>query len=152
MCSERSETFRTEYAAAEEYLSTKEQYGCPTCVSLGPNGYYFIRTAWGCSYKIPDDAKAHLGDMTKIEHFFFGANGAWVALKYGGARSWDLKGLYPGLDTRIRDGLQSATDIRVSTTTAVFFVADDADMPDSRHESRVWRPVGHIVEERPCGV
>lgn len=111
---ERSETFRDTYPSAEEYISTKEQYGCPTCVSLGPNGYYFIRTAWGCHYNLPTDAKSHLGNMTHVEHMFFGANGAWVALKFGGARSWDLKGLYPGLEARIRDGPGVPTNIRVS--------------------------------------
>lgn len=67
--------------------------------------------------------------MTKIEHFFFGSNGAWVALKYGGARSWDLKGLYPGLDKRIREGPGVPTDIRVSTppsSSAFVFFANHA--------------------------
>jgi len=136
---ERSESLRDTYPDLEEYISTKQQFGCPTCVSLGPDGYYFIRTAWGCSYKIPDDAKAHLGDMTKVEQFFFGANGAWVALKYGGDRSWNTKNQYPGLDVRIKDGPGTITNIRVSVFPGVCGEDDfyaDTCLLDACHEPR----------------
>ena len=109
----RSDNFSTQYPSAENYLTTYEQFGCPTCVSLGKNGMYFIRTAWGASYSIPDDAEAHLGDMSLVQSFWFGKDGAWVALKSNGDRSWNLKNHYSSLAERIKNGVNGETRIQV---------------------------------------
>lgn len=110
----RSENFPTEYPEAEKYLTTHEQYGCPVCVSLGKNSMYFIRTSWGASYSIPKDAELYLGDMSKVESFWFGKGGAWIAIKFDGSRCWDLKGHYAGMIERIRTGVNGETRIQVS--------------------------------------
>lgn len=109
----RSDNFSTQYPSAEAYLTTYEQFGCPTCVSLGKNGLYFIRTAWGASYNIPDDAEAHLGDMSLVQSFFFGKDDAWVAIKSNGDRSWNLKNHYSSLAERIKNGVNGETRIQV---------------------------------------
>ncbi|KAK6439785.1 hypothetical protein LTR95_003993 [Oleoguttula sp. CCFEE 5521] len=110
---ERSDEFLTTYPEAEEYMKSKQQYGCPTCVSLGPNGNYFIRTAWGASHKLPADATAHLVNIANVEKFYFGKNGAWVALKHDGSRSWDLKGQYGNLADYIKDGINGETRVHL---------------------------------------
>lgn len=109
----RSDNFSTQYPGAESYLTTYEQFGCPTCVSLSKNSMYFIRTAWGASYSIPNDAESHLGDMSLVQSFWFGKDGAWVAVKTNGDRSWDLKNHYPGLAERIKNGINGETRIQV---------------------------------------
>jgi hypothetical protein len=109
----RSENFSTQYPAAENYLTTYEQFGCPTCVSLGKNSMYFIRTAWGASYSIPDDAESHLGDMSLVQSFWFGKDGAWVAVKSNGDRSWNLRNHYSTLAERIKNGVNGETRIQV---------------------------------------
>lgn len=109
----RSDNFSTQYPSAENYLTTYEQYGCPTCVSLGTNSMYFIRTAWGASYSIPNDAETYLGDMSLVQSFWFGKDGAWVAVKSDGSRSWDLKGHYSSLAERIKKGINGETRIQV---------------------------------------
>jgi flagellar biosynthesis GTPase FlhF len=109
----RSDNFSKQYPSAENYLTTYEQFGCPTCVSLGKNSMYFIRTAWGASYSIPDDAEAHLGDMSLVQSFWFGKDGAWVAVKTNGDRSWNLKTHYSSLAERIRNGVNGETRIQV---------------------------------------
>lgn len=109
----RSDNFSTQYPSAEAYLTTYEQFGCPTCVSLGKDGLYFIRTAWGASYNIPDDAEAHLGDMSLVQSFYFGKDGAWVAVKSNGDRSWNLKNHYSTLAERIKNGINGETRIQV---------------------------------------
>lgn len=38
----RSDNMSTQYPALENYMKTYEQYGCPTCVSLGKNSMYFV--------------------------------------------------------------------------------------------------------------
>ncbi|OQO14982.1 hypothetical protein B0A48_00364 [Cryoendolithus antarcticus] len=110
---ERSDEFLTTYPEAEEYMKSKQQYGCPTCVSLGPNANYFIRTAWGASHKLPADATAHLVNIANVEKFYFGKNGAWVALKYDGSRSWDLKGQYGNLADYIKEGINGETRVHL---------------------------------------
>ncbi|KAK6428271.1 hypothetical protein LTR95_015585 [Oleoguttula sp. CCFEE 5521] len=110
---ERSDEFLTTYPDAEEYMKSKQQYGCPTCVSLGPSGNYFIRTAWGASHKLPADATAHLVNIANVEKFYFGKNGAWVALKYDGSRSWDLKGQYGNLANYIKEGINGETRVHL---------------------------------------
>jgi hypothetical protein len=110
----RSDNFSKEYPAAENYLTTYSQYGCPTCVSLGKDSMYFIRTAWGASYRIPDEAEKHLGDMSVIQSFWFGKDGAWVAVKANGDRSWNLKNHYSTLAERIKNGINGETRIHVS--------------------------------------
>jgi hypothetical protein len=109
----RSDNFVEQYPSAENYMATYEQYGCPTCVSLGKDSMYFIRTAWGASYSIPEDAEKSLGDISLVQSFWFGKDGAWVAVKSDGSRWWDLKGLYPGLGDRIKEGLKHETRIQV---------------------------------------
>ena len=116
----RSDNFSTQYPSAEAYLTTYEQFGCPTCVSLGKNGMYFIRTAWGASYNIPDDAEAHLGDMSLVQSFWFGKDGAWVALKSNGDRSWNLKNHYSSLAERIKNGVNGETRIQVCPFVSCF--------------------------------
>ncbi|KAM0719947.1 hypothetical protein Q7P37_004082 [Cladosporium fusiforme] len=109
---QRSDDFIKHYPEAEKYLTTYEQYGCPTCVSLGQNGFYFIRTAWGASYRIPQDAETYLGgNMKDVEKFYLGKDGTWVAVKFNGSRCWDLKGKYAGLADRIRTGINGETNI-----------------------------------------
>lgn len=109
----RSDNFVTEYPEAEKYLTTYEQYGCPTCVSLGKDGMYFIRTAWGASYKVPKTAEDNLNHlaMKKIEKFYFGKDGAWVAVSIDGSIMWELEGKYAGLDERIREGFNAKREV-----------------------------------------
>lgn len=117
---QRSDEFIAHYPEAEKYLTTYEQYGCPTCVSLGQNGFYFIRTAWGASYKIPQDAETYLGGTMKdVEKFYLGIDGTWVAVKFNGSRCWDLKGKYPGLADKIRTGINGETSIHVSPISLI---------------------------------
>jgi hypothetical protein len=106
----RSENFAKEYPGAESYLITHEQYGCPTCVSLGKDSMYFIRTAWGASYKVPKDAEAIL-DMKTVEKFYFGKDGAWVAIKYDGNIIWDLKGNHIGLAQKLTEGFRKTLKV-----------------------------------------
>ena len=107
----RSDNFATEYPDAEKYLTTYEQYGCPTCVSLGKDSTYFIRTAWGASYKLPTDCEDQL-DVKSTEKVFFGKDGAWLATKFDDSISWDLKGKYAGMDERIREGFNAKRKIQ----------------------------------------
>ena len=112
----RSDNFATQYPDAEAFLTTYEQFGCPTCVSLGQGSSYFIRTAWGASYNIPDDAQAHLGGFTgmkTVQKFWFGKDGAWVAVKANGDRSWDLKNHYSELGDLIKNGVNGEIRIEV---------------------------------------
>jgi GTP-binding protein EngB required for normal cell division len=99
----RSDNFATEYPEAEKYLTTYKQFGCPTCVSLGKEGMYFIRTAYGASYNIPKDAEDAL-DIAKVEKFYFGNGGAWVAIQYDGNILWDLKFKHIGLAQKLTEG------------------------------------------------
>lgn len=77
---------------------------------------YFLRTSWGASYSIPIDAELYLGDMSKVESFWFGKDGAWVAIKFDGSRCWDLKGHYSGMIERLRNALNGETEIQVSAS------------------------------------
>jgi hypothetical protein len=107
----RSDNFATEYPEADKYLTTYKQWNCPTCFSLGKDSMYFIRTAWGASYKIPKDAEDTL-DIATVEKFYFGKDGACVAIKYDGTILRDLKGKYAGMDERLRDGCNKALKIQ----------------------------------------
>jgi hypothetical protein len=107
----RSDNFATEYPEADKYLTTYKQWGCPTCFSLGKNSMYFIRTAWGASYDLPKDAEDAL-NIAKLEKFYFGKDGAWVAIQYDGSILWELKGKYAGMDQRLRDGFNKAQKIQ----------------------------------------
>jgi hypothetical protein len=71
---------------------------------------YFIRTAYGASYKIPKDAEDRL-DIKTVEKFYFGKDGAWVAIKYDGSILWDLKGNYSGMDQRIREAFRKTLKV-----------------------------------------
>jgi hypothetical protein len=106
----RSDNFAEEYSGAEKWMATYQQYGCPTCVSLGKDGMYFIRTAMGASYNIPKDAEDIL-DINKVEKFYFGQNGAWVAIMYDGNVTWDEKGQYFGLAEQLKAGFQKKLKI-----------------------------------------
>lgn len=131
----RSENFPTQYPEAEKYLTTYEQYGCPTCISLGKNSMYFLRTSWGASYSIPKDAELYLGDMSKVESFWFGKDGAWVAIKFDGSRCWDLKGHYAGMIERLRSGVNGETRIQVSALCIKHIRWTGLTAIDARNES-----------------
>jgi hypothetical protein len=120
----RSDNFKAQYPHAESYLVNYSQYGCPTCVSLGKDSMYFIRTAWGASYSIPPDAEDFLGDISLVQSFWFGKDGAWVAVKSDGTRCWDLKGHYSGLLEKIKDGVKGETRIQVCLSLPRTYTGD----------------------------
>ena len=46
-------------------------------------------------------------------NYFFGKDGAWVAIKSNGDRSWNLKNHYSSLAERIKNGVNGETRIQV---------------------------------------
>ncbi|KAI1158433.1 hypothetical protein F5B18DRAFT_656639 [Nemania serpens] len=78
----------------------------PIFVSLGPDGYYFVRTASGRTvWNLPNDADNYVVNATDddpVEEVWLGANGSHVAQKRSGTQNRDLRGCYGSLDQTLR--------------------------------------------------
>jgi hypothetical protein len=103
----RSKGFKSEYPSLENYMTKHKQYGCPTGVSLGPNGCYFMRSEWGCSHNTPKNFPEE--DFTKVKRMWWGYNNAYVIERFDGSRTWQLHGNYGKLGDHIRGGIDGGS-------------------------------------------
>lgn len=102
-----SDNFQKVYPEAYGFFQ-QHPNEAPICVSLGPEGSYFINTAGGSSRKFPAKIEEDFKDVdiAKFESVWLGCGGAYfVQAKTAGgengnatwARYWNLQGQYPGL-------------------------------------------------------
>ncbi|KAK6214586.1 hypothetical protein LQW54_004308 [Pestalotiopsis sp. IQ-011] len=92
------------YPELFEFLSKNRNTACPTSISLGPAGSYFInvdgRTSFKCHPETPIDIEASYSSR-----LWWGANGSYV-LEFSDKRKtlrWDLKGQYGSLDEILQE-------------------------------------------------
>jgi hypothetical protein len=87
------------YPELYDFLGTNKNTACPTAVSLGPAGSYFINVDGRISFKCHPQSQifAQAEDASRL---WWGANGAYVLEFNGYAKQviWDLKGQYGALE------------------------------------------------------
>ena len=67
------------YPGAYRFLHEDHQDEPPTCISLSTSGHYFVRTAAGCHFHLPQSVEVAIGNPSSKESVWLGAYDTWIA-------------------------------------------------------------------------
>ena len=98
---EHSANLPSVYPSLGEYLDDYECSSSPTCVSLGPNGTYFIREGAWYRFSLPDHIKNSVDNWEQIKYLWLGKDGSFLMVKYDERLKWDFRGHYSSLDKKL---------------------------------------------------
>lgn len=87
------------------FLGKGQNTRCPDCISLGPEGSYFINVAGNKSFQCHPNAQISLSAQL-IKCLWWGVEGSFVVEYEDGQVDADLRGHYAGLEDLLqsRDG------------------------------------------------
>ena len=89
------------YPGLFDFLNSKKGTECPKCVSLGPQGSYFISTGKRSSFKIHPNAPIS-EQAASASRLWWGFDGAYVMEVKNKPLQFSLAGHYSGLDDLLR--------------------------------------------------
>lgn len=116
------------YPPLEEWFKANSAFGCPGCVSLGPDGLYFASVpGHGSACRLPDSVKDHLGPMENVESVWLGMGGAYVAQLKDGTCKWDLKGEYQKLNEQLAEDHNNGRRIKASENVSIVLYKVEAN-------------------------
>ncbi len=101
----RSDNFATAYPSLNKSLDELQLFSAPTCLSLGPNGYYFAHIGRKRLWKLPKDVEERLGNLAEYEGVWLGKGEkgpSYVAVRKGGGFSTDFHGKYGRLKEDVK--------------------------------------------------
>lgn len=94
------------YPGLRTHLIEDDVNGCPKCVSLGPDGNYFMRSDWGNAWNLPPNVKNSIGiddsSRSTVEDLWLGIDASYVAQRANGKLTWNLNGQYGSLDQTLQ--------------------------------------------------
>ncbi|KAJ8131809.1 hypothetical protein O1611_g1810 [Lasiodiplodia mahajangana] len=94
---------------------------CPTQVTLGPDGTYFVRIGSQCAYNLPSTFKAEEANFHEIRRLWLGFGGAYVIERVSGSKRINLKGHYKGLETNISHGCKTIKDLAMNIESPAYY-------------------------------
>ncbi|KAK2676460.1 hypothetical protein RAB80_008646 [Fusarium oxysporum f. sp. vasinfectum] len=106
----------------------------PEFVSLGSDGYYFMRTRSGrIFWNLPDAADEFVEnadpDNNGVKYVWLGTEGSYVAQKESGHSQWNLRGNYGSLEQSIRTMPRIRTlGLNLENDRSYFVVFDDGSV------------------------
>ncbi|RKK92885.1 hypothetical protein BFJ68_g5973 [Fusarium oxysporum] len=106
----------------------------PEFVSLGSDGYYFMRTRSGrIFWNLPDAADEFVEnadpDNNGVKYVWLGTEGSYVAQKESGHSQWNLRGNYGSLEHSIRTMPRIRTlGLNIENDRSYFVVFDDGSV------------------------
>lgn len=86
------------YPELFNFLNSKKGRECPKCISLGPQGSYFISTGKRSSFKLHPNAQIP-EQAASASRLWWGVDGAYVMEVKNKPLQFNLAGHYSGLDT-----------------------------------------------------
>lgn len=100
------------YPELYDFLGMNKNTACPSAISLGPAGSYFINVEGRTSFRCHPLSQI-LSEAEDASRLWWGANGAYVLEFNGVAKQviWDLKGQYGALEAILGSRRE---DIKVS--------------------------------------
>lgn len=106
---------RAEYPQLWSFLSKGQNTKCPDCISLGPEGSYFINIAGRKSLQSHPNSEMSFSTQ-EIKRLWWGVEGSYVVELQDGSLSVDLRGYYSGLESLILQ--DNSSGLKVSPTCA----------------------------------
>lgn len=94
---------RAQYPQLFAFLSKGQNTRCPDCISLGPEGSYFISVAGMKSLQCPPNTDFNLS-AKEVKRLWWGIGGSYIAELQNGSCVGDLRGHYAGLEDLIQNG------------------------------------------------
>ena len=115
---ETSDEIHFLYPGLDERLQTSRlNESCPTCISLGPDGTYFMRTDRGrTTWKLGRKTSNAISVHHTVKRLWFGKGGSWLAVDRDNSMRWDLQGHYTGLNKELK-GRQDRGPLLVTIST-----------------------------------
>jgi hypothetical protein len=114
---ERSSSLESVYPSLEKLFAKSSWRGCPTVVSLGDKGYYFIRVGNAYYYSLPSSITGAVKDWTQVRRLWLGHEDAYVLEKFDGSYSWNLHKkpgtYYEDMTTHLKVGDNGCTTVKV---------------------------------------
>lgn len=132
---EWSGNLEVEYPFLARRLDTEKHLGCPTCISLGPNGTYFANFGGRSFWSLPDAIKDGL-DMDSVDRLFLGRSSAYYAVYQGGSARWRLSGNYSYSDDLSNYLKEAKSPAKVSEQLEPLL--ESAQTYTSRRSPSIW--------------
>jgi len=95
---------------------------CPKCVSLSPDGYYFMRSSWGTASSLPVALETDADGDAELEDVWFGKDDSYVAQNARGGWRWDLRGHYGSLGQTLKYGTKGIGSVGLNVTDGSFYI------------------------------
>lgn len=106
------------YPGLSNFLTGKDGNDCPTCISLGPQGSYFISTGKTSSFKCHPNAPIDQ-EAAKASRLWWGFEGAYVMEREDKTLKMDLAGHYGGLGGLIDEKTERGWKIKVKDLAVI---------------------------------
>lgn len=97
---EFSPKIRSTYPSLTTWLLTRKRHECPTQVTLGTRGHFFIRTV---DYSVRSNLPTYIPDRAKVWRVWLGYGRAYVVQYDSGKFSRDLDGHYQPLNNLLKN-------------------------------------------------
>lgn len=91
---------RVQYPRLFSFLSKDQNTRCPDCISLGPEGSFFISIAGRKSLQCPPNSELNFS-LEEIKRLWWGFGGSYIAELQDGSWGGDLRNYYDGLGSLI---------------------------------------------------
>lgn len=99
---------KAQYPPLFSFLSKDQNTRCPDCISLGPEGSYFINVSGRKSLQCPPNSHIKFS-LNDIKRLWWGFGGSYIAELQDGSWGIDLRGYYDGLESLILQGGNGVT-------------------------------------------
>lgn len=106
------------YPGLEKLFDESSWRACPTIVSLGDKGYYYVRVGTQWKYSLPRTITDDVKDWEGVRRLWLGCDDAYVLERFDGTYSRNLEekpraAYYEKMVVHLRDGVNGCKTIKV---------------------------------------